>query len=102
VQTPKKRVQESSQKIVESLRKLTKAMAQKQQNMQLKLEQNMHLLDTVSPLKTIGRGYSVIRDAQGKVINSTQKVAKGDSVTGQLKDGQLILQVTDKNNDQII
>ena len=102
VQTPKKRVQESSQKIVESLRKLTKAMAQKQQNMQLKLEQNMHLLDTVSPLKTIGRGYSVIRDAQGKVINSTQKVAKGDSVTGQLKDGQLILQVTDKNNDQIV
>ena len=102
VQTPKKCVEESSQKIVESLRKLTKAMAQKQQNMQLKLEQNMHLLDTVSPLKTIGRGYSVIRDAQGKVINSTQKVAKGDSVTGQLKDGQLILQVTDKNNDQII
>ena len=102
VQTPKKRVEESSQKIVESLRKLKRAMAQKQQSMQLKLEQNMHLLDTVSPLKTIGRGYTVIRDAQGKVINSTQKVAKGDSVTGQLKDGQLILQVTDKNNDQII
>jgi exodeoxyribonuclease VII large subunit len=102
VQTPKKRVQESRQKVAESLRKLTKTMAQKQQNMQLKLEQNMHLLDTVSPLKTIGRGYSVICDAQGKVINSTQKVAKGDSVTSQLKDGQLILQVTDKNNDQII
>jgi exodeoxyribonuclease VII large subunit len=102
VQTPKKRVQDNSQKVAESLRKLTKAMAQKQQNMQIKLEQNMHLLDTVSPLKTIGRGYSVIRDAQGKVVNSTQKVAKGDSVTGQLKDGQLILQVTDKNNDQII
>ena len=102
VQTPKKRVEESSQKIVESLRKLTRAIAQKQQSMQLKLQQNMHLLDTVSPLKTIGRGYTVIRDAQGKVINSTQKVAKGDSVTGQLKDGQLILQVTDKNNDQIV
>jgi exodeoxyribonuclease VII large subunit len=102
VQTPKKRVQDNSQKVAESLHKLTKAMAQKQQNMQIKLEQNMHLLDTVSPLKTIGRGYSVIRDAQGKVVNSTQKVAKGDSVTGQLKDGQLILQVTDTNNDQLI
>ena len=31
VQTPKKRVEDSSQKIVESLRKLTRAMAQKQQ-----------------------------------------------------------------------
>jgi exodeoxyribonuclease VII large subunit len=102
IQTPKKRLQNSRQNIADSLGRLTKAMAQKQQTMQLKLEQNMHLLDTVSPLKTMGRGYSVIRDTQGKVVNSTQKVAKGDSVTGQLKDGQLILQVTDKNNDQII
>ncbi len=102
VQTPKRRVQESSQQIKESLRKLTKAIVQKQQSMQLKLEQNMHLLDTVSPLKTIGRGYSVIRDSQGKIVKSTKKVTQGDSLTGQLKDGQLILQVTDKNNDQII
>jgi exodeoxyribonuclease VII large subunit len=56
----------------------------------------------VSPLKTIGRGYSVIRDSQGKIVKSTKKVTQGDSLTGQLKDGQLILQVTDKNNDQII
>ena len=101
IQSPKKRLQDSRQKIADSLGRLTKAMVQKQQNIQLKLEQTLHLLDTVSPLKTLGRGYSVIRDQQGNIINSINPVTKGDSLTGQLKDGQLILQVIDKNNDSI-
>ena len=102
IQTPKKQIQDGNRQITDSLKKLIKAITQKQQSMQLKLEQNMHLLDTVSPLKTLGRGYSVIRDPKGNIINSTQKVAKGDCLTGQLKDGQLILQVSDKNNEQLI
>jgi exodeoxyribonuclease VII large subunit len=58
----------------------------------------MHLLDTVSPLKTLGRGYAVIRNTQGEVINSVDGVSKDDSLTGQLGDGQLQLTVAAKNN----
>ena len=58
----------------------------------------MHLLDTVSPLKTVGRGYAVLRNAEGDIVNSVAKAKANDCLTGQLEDGQLALKVTDKNN----
>lgn len=98
IQTPKKQIQDGNRQITDSLKKLTKAITQKQQSMQLKLEQNMHLLDTVSPLKTLSRGYAVIRNADGEVVNSVAKVSHDDCLTGQLADGELLLKLTDKNN----
>lgn len=98
IQTPKKQIQDGNRQITDSLKKLIKAIIQKQQSMQLRLEQNMHLLDTVSPLKTLGRGYAVIRNADGEVVNSVAKVSHDDYLTGQLADGELLLKLTDKNN----
>ena len=56
--------------------------------------QAMHLLDTVSPLKTLGRGYSIIRDADDAVIRSVAAVAEGDVLRGQLEDGEVVFAVT--------
>jgi exodeoxyribonuclease VII large subunit len=44
-------------------------------------------LDTLSPLKTINRGYSVLHDEQGKMIKSIGQVKKGDSLANRLADG---------------
>lgn len=98
IQTPKKQIQDGNRQITDSLKKLIKAITQKQQSMQLKLKQNMHLLDTVSPLKTLSRGYAVIRNSDGEVVNSVSKVSHDDCLTGQLADGELLLKLTDKNN----
>jgi len=100
-QTPKKRIESSQQRLSENLQQLGKTIAQKQEKLQLKLAQSMHLLDAVSPLKTLGRGYAVIRDQQGTLINSVKSVNPGDSLRNQLADGELLVKVTEKNTNQL-
>jgi exodeoxyribonuclease VII large subunit len=97
-QNPKYQVEDKQQQLSLTVKQLKKAIRHKQERLQLKLAQSVHLLDTVSPLKTLGRGYAVIRNTQGEVINSVDGVNKDDSLTGQLGDGQLLLTVSAKNN----
>lgn len=44
-------------------------------------------LDTLSPLKTLTRGYSII-EIEGKMVNTVQKIKKGDKVNIRLVDGK--------------
>jgi exodeoxyribonuclease VII large subunit len=97
-QNPQLQLEEKQLKLSVVVKQLARAISQKQERLELKLAQSMHLLDTVSPLKTLGRGYAVIRDQQGEVISSVNAVATGDCLKGQLADGELLLEVSDKNN----
>lgn len=97
-QNPQHQLEEKQLKLSVVVKQLVRAISQKQERLELKLAQSMHLLDTVSPLKTLGRGYAVIRDQQGEVISSVNAVATGDCLKGQLGDGELLLEVSDKNN----
>ena len=47
------------------------------------------LLDTVSPLNTLKRGYAIASDAENHALSSTQQVHTGDTVYVRLSDGQL-------------
>ena len=46
-------------------------------------------LDALSPLKVLGRGYSMVRDGQGHVLTSVEQAPKGTEVTLRLSDGEL-------------
>ena len=61
----------------------------------------MHLLDTVSPLKTLGRGYSIIRDDSGAVIKTVAAVNSGDQLKGQVADGEIHFSVTGTTDKQL-
>ena len=50
-------------------------------------------LDDLSPLAVIGRGYSLTRDAQGKLVRSITQVKHGDAVEVLLGDGSLHCEV---------
>ncbi len=50
-------------------------------------------LHAVSPLATVARGYSILEDANGHVVRSTTAVSTGDTLSAQLHDGILQLQV---------
>ena len=52
-------------------------------------------LNSVSPLATLDRGYSVTTDQQRKVIRSVEQVSIGDCISTQLKTGRLISQVVE-------
>lgn len=58
-------------------------------------------LEAFSPLKTLGRGYSIATDASGKVIRETVQVKAGDRVTVRLSDGRIMTEVVsmEEEND---
>ena len=55
-------------------------------------------LDTVSPLATLGRGYSIVRDAQGELVRSSADVNIGDQVDVQLHKGSLTAKVEQQSS----
>ena len=50
-------------------------------------------LDAMSPLKVLGRGYSVTLNENGQLVKSVKAVKCGDSLTVRMSDGKLIAQV---------
>lgn len=59
-------------------------------------ERFVHLaakLDAMSPLKVLGRGYSVTLDENGKLVKSVKSVACGDRLQIKMSDGTVSAQV---------
>ena len=55
----------------------------------LLLNKNISKLDALSPLKTLGRGYSVVENDLGKVVKSKNDVRKGQMLNIILNDGKV-------------
>jgi len=53
-------------------------------------------LDALSPMKVLGRGYSIVRKADGGVIRASNDVDIGDNINIRLPIGELCASVTDK------
>lgn len=69
-------------------------------NMQNQLIANNHRLaklssqlDALSPLKVLGRGYSVTTDESGKVIDNASNIKAGTTIISRLHKGKLISEV---------
>ena len=50
-------------------------------------------LDALSPLKVLGRGYSVTTDESGKVLDNAEHVKPGKMIISRLRQGQLVSEV---------
>jgi exodeoxyribonuclease VII large subunit len=57
-----------------------------------RLEAQVRALD---PARTLARGWSITRDAGGRVLRSVAAVAEGDTITTTLADGEVRSTVTD-------
>lgn len=51
------------------------------------------ILQTLNPLNTLGRGYSVIMDKKDKVINEVSELKKNDMVKVMMKDGSVNIDI---------
>ncbi|GAL23799.1 exodeoxyribonuclease VII large subunit [Vibrio variabilis] len=81
--------------------RLDQLQARLKQAMQKQLDSAKHQfavtvgkLDTVSPLATLQRGYSITQDARGQVITNAQSVEVGSAITTKLDNGIIESQVT--------
>ncbi|HRK06188.1 MAG TPA: exodeoxyribonuclease VII large subunit [Pseudobdellovibrionaceae bacterium] len=53
----------------------------------------MSILDSLSPLRVLDRGYAVVRSSQGVALRDSQQVRVGDEINVRLSVGQLTAQV---------
>jgi exodeoxyribonuclease VII large subunit len=74
-------------------RQLSNANAQTLQRQQQRLSAAAQLLNSVSPLNTLQRGYAIVSTAHGDVLRDAQHTQAGATVRARLAKGQLICTV---------
>ena len=62
---------------------------------QTRLANLARMLEGVNPLATLGRGYAIVRSAEGRVIESADALNTGDRVTAQFSRGTVTALVED-------
>jgi exodeoxyribonuclease VII large subunit len=77
-------------------REMKNSLAQKRQN----TESLMSLMDSLSPLKVLNRGYAVIFKGD-KIVRSPQQAQAGDRLVVQVESGALEVQVISETNKKI-
>lgn len=93
-QHPKTLLIERGHKVKNIVGQLSKIVSQQLKTKTRHAEQIIHLLDAVSPLKILSRGFSVIRDDKNVVIKSVSSVSLGENLKGRVADGEIHFAVT--------
>lgn len=70
-------------------KRLIKAMQSNLIQLQQKLSRQVEVLNAVSPLSTLSRGYAINTTEDGEVIHNTHQVKVGDTIHAQLHQGKL-------------
>ena len=73
--------------------RLTSGIKQALASKSERLQQHALLLNAVSPLQTLGRGYAILQKDDGTVIRDSHDVKKGDLLAARVGHGQLELTV---------
>ena len=100
LQSPMNYVQDKRMLLEYSRERLTAAS---RHLLQEKKEQFVRLtaaLDAMSPLKVLARGYSVVRSADGSILQESSGVAPGDTITIDLRSGGLRAEVREVWEDR--
>ena len=79
-------------KVDSQIKRLEKIIKQKEQAKKEKYIKLVAKLDTLSPLKTLSRGYSIV-EANNKIIKSVKELEKGKNIEIRLTDGKAKAQV---------
>jgi len=56
------------------------------------LEQQQRLLEALSPLRPLSRGYCLVRDPQGRLVHRVSQLQTGDTVDLRFVDGRVLAQ----------
>ncbi|MCG9697205.1 exodeoxyribonuclease VII large subunit [Shewanella sp. Isolate11] len=88
-QSPSNRLKLEQSRLSFLTQKLNKAMQSQLNDAKTALTHAAHQLDTVSPLATLSRGYSITLDANGKVVSNHDDVGSGDLIKTKLLNGEI-------------
>ncbi|RWW90344.1 hypothetical protein BHE74_00006009 [Ensete ventricosum] len=77
--------------------RLPRAMREGLKARRLQLQSQVQTLQVVSPLATLGRGYSILLDERGQAIRNAAQTHTGQRLTARLGEGQLQVRVEDNH-----
>lgn len=89
IQAPRARIQQERETLQQLRFRLNAQMKQSIQAHQSLLSQQANALNIISPLATLSRGYSIIKDNQARIVRCAQQVKAGDTITATLQDGEI-------------
>lgn len=92
-QSPANKLQQIETQLGYFQQRLRNAMKQLLSNKAERLQQNALLLNAVSPLQTLGRGYAILQTPTEVVIRDSHDVKKGDLISARIGHGSLELTV---------
>jgi exodeoxyribonuclease VII large subunit len=92
-QSPANKLQHIKNQLDYLGQRLTTGIKQTLASKSERLQQHALLLNAVSPLQTLGRGYAILQKDDGTVIRDSHDVKKGDLLAARIGQGQLELTV---------
>ena len=93
-QDPRTRLRERSEHVSALRWRLQAAFGQGLQSRRQLLTGTVRALEAVSPLRTLGRGYAIVRrERDGRIVRRQSEVAPGERVSARLYSGELICRV---------
>ena len=92
-QSPQHKLALANQELSHLSERLQQAMADKLKDANHQFANASHQLDTVSPLATLSRGYSITHLQNGKLLESSTDTQIGDTLITQLFEGSVISKV---------
>ncbi|MAF12694.1 exodeoxyribonuclease VII large subunit [Candidatus Poribacteria bacterium] len=90
------RVRQRAQRVDDLAGRLEAATRRRAADTRTRLESLAASLNALSPLATLGRGYSICRHADGRIVRDVQHVASGEAIRVRLARGSLGALVTDR------
>jgi len=90
---PHGRIHELSGRVDELQRRIDQAARNRTRTSRDRLGTAAAALQALSPLKVLGRGYSMTRTAEGQVVRNAADLKTGDQILTTLADGQLTSRV---------
>lgn len=81
--------------------RLPRAMREALKDRRQQLQATVQTLQVVSPLATLGRGYSILLDERGQAIRSASQTHNGQRLTARLGEGQLQVRVEDNHQTPV-
>src|SRR5690606_8389690 len=92
---PDQKLQEQTQHLDHLEIRLKQSLIGFMKQQQHKLKSMSQLLHSISPLQTLARGYAIVADTNGHVVQDAAQVNPGDRISTKLKQGSLDCIVTD-------
>ncbi|WP_028112184.1 exodeoxyribonuclease VII large subunit [Ferrimonas kyonanensis] len=96
---PQRQLQQRRQTVSALQQRLSQGMSHLQQQKQQQLAGQAQALNAISPLAVLGRGYSILQNAEGVALTSAEQTQVGEQLKARLNQGQLTLEVTALDSD---